>query len=72
MNKIFKKPKVLKEGGRLRKPCPCPRTRRTCASVVYLSVGETCPHCGFAALRVTEDRDVRCPVCGYGTARPYT
>ncbi len=38
----------------------------------YLRPGQTCPNCGFAALREDELGNLSCPVCGFGVVRPCT
>jgi hypothetical protein len=40
--------------------------------VVYLKPGQECPNCHFAELQVDESGELKCPVCGYGTAKPCT
>ena len=40
--------------------------------IVYLRPGQECPNCHFAKLEIDENRELECPVCGYGTNRPYT
>lgn len=37
--------------------------------IVRYKVGEECPNCGFAKLKLDADRHVSCPICGFGAYR---
>jgi len=40
--------------------------------VVYLRPGQECANCHFAKLEIDENRELKCPVCGYGTGKACT
>ena len=41
-------------------------------NVVWLKEGQECPNCHFAKLKFDENKDLKCPICGFGTAGKYT
>ena len=46
----------------------CPIT----TDIIWLKEEQECPNCHFAKLKLDENKDLKCPVCGFGTAKPYT